>query len=526
MAAHRMLRVLALTIVLGCAMMACGTHGSNDASPPPPRPRATLTSPLTPSSVVSSPPTAGVACASLTTVAQPQSTYISAARIEATPTVPAHCRVKLTVAPAIKIIVSLPDAWNGKFQAVGGGGFVGSLPDVGPAIAAGYAAASTDTGHVGTEIDGHFVRNTDGSFNTGLAEDFAYRSNHEMTVKAKALVQAYYGRGPTYSYWNGCSTGGRQGLMEAQRFPNDYDGVLAAAPAINWDRFIPSDIWPQLVLHQSGNMLPSCKLDAVTAAAVNACDDVDGITDDVIEDPRRCTYDPHDLIGTRLDCGVFTTADADAVAKIWDGPRNRQGSFMWHGLERGAPLDALANQAGPFPITNDWIRFWVLENPDWDYRTATNADFETIFQRSHEKFNDLIGTDSPDLSAFRDRGGKLILWHGWNDQVIFPRGTIDYYDRVVATMGARQTNQFARLFMAPGVEHCIGGPGPDTIDAFDHLVTWVETNQAPTRIVASKLVGTSTTQTRPLCSYPQAARYTGRGSTDAAENFRCSKTTK
>jgi hypothetical protein len=365
-----------LTVVLACAIAACGTRGSNDIpSPPVSRTQTKLTPPpATPSAFVPSPPATGVACASLSRVAQPQSTYTSATEVEATRTVPAHCRVELTVAPAIKVVVALPQAWNGRFQAVGGGGFAGFLPDVGPAVAAGFAAASTDTGHVGTDLEGHFVRNADGSFNTGLAEDFAYRANHEMTVKAKSLVQAHYGRGPTYSYWNGCSTGGREGLMEAQRFPDDYDGVLAAAPAINWDRFIPAGMWPQLVMHQSGNLLPSCKLDAVAAAAVTSCDDVDGVMDGVIGDPRRCAYDPQDLVGTKLDCGVFTTADADVVAKIWEGPRSRQGSFMWDGLERGAPLDPLADRAGLFPIPNDWIRFWVLENPDWDYRTATHSD--------------------------------------------------------------------------------------------------------------------------------------------------------
>jgi hypothetical protein len=496
MVAHGSVAVVIL--LLACA--ACGAPGLDDRSSPPP---------------------AREDCASLTEVPLPQSTNVRATEVEAVGTVPAHCRVELTIKPAIQVVVALPQAWNGDFQAVGGGGFNGTVPDIGPAVAAGYAAAATDTGHLGSDLHGHFVRNPDGSFNTGLAEDFAYRANHEMTVRAKSLVDAHYGRSPRYSYWNGCSTGGREGLTEAQRFPDDYDGILAVAPAINWDRFIPAGLWPQLTMHQSGNLLPWCKLEAVTTAAVDECDDADGVMDGVIEDPRRCAYDPHDLVGTRLGCGEFTAADADVVAKVWEGPRSRHGDFMWHGLERGAPLVPLADAFRPFPILDDWIKFWVLEDPDWDYRTATHADFEAIFERSETKFHDLIGADNPDLSAFSDRGGKLIMWHGWNDQVIFPRGTIDYYDRVIATMGAQQVDQFGRLFMAPGVEHCAGGPGPDTIDAFAKLSNWVERGQAPTQLLASKVVAGQTVRTRPLCPYPAAARYGGRGSTDDATNFRC-----
>jgi hypothetical protein len=492
--------VRVLIVVLACATAACGSPGSDELPSP----------------------SAGSNCFSLTGVSQPQSTYTSATEVEATGTVPAHCRVELTIAPSIKVVVALPRAWNGNFQAVGGGGFNGTLPAIDLAVDAGYAAAATDTGHVGTDLEGHFVRNPDGSFNTGLAEDFAYRANHEMTVRAKSLIQTHYGRGPKYSYWNGCSTGGREGLMEAQRFPDDYDGVLAAAPAINMDRILPAMTWPQIAMHQSGNLLPWCKLDAVTTAAIHECDDLDGVMDGVIADPGRCAYDPHDLVGTTFACGAFTTKDADVIVKIWEGPRSSQGSFLWHGLERGAPLDVLADRTGLFPIPNDWIRFWVLENPDWDYRTTTYSDLEMIFERSEVKFRDLLGTDNPDLSAFRSRGGKLLMWHGWNDQLIFPRGTIDYYDRLVATMGAQQTRQFARLFMAPGVEHCGGGPGPDAIDAFDKLLKWVESGQAPTQVLASEVVAGRTVLTRPLCSYPQVARYTGRGSADDAENFRCS----
>jgi hypothetical protein len=451
---------------------------------------------------------------------------------------PVFCRVHLVVDPQINIEVWLPaDTWNGRFQAVGGGGYAGSISfsAMGGALRDGYATTSTDTGHDSTVTPGgSFALNPDNTLNWQLIEDFASRSLHEMTVKAKALIWAYYGAAPVYSYWNGCSTGGRQGLMEAQRFPDDYDGILSAAPAINWDRFIPAELWPQIVMQQEvGGAIPTCKFGTLNAAVVEACDALDGVEDGLLTDPRQCDFDPAVLecpVDAPPDCDCLTSDEVEAVRKIWEGPRTTDDDFLWYGLAPGAPLNFLAGSfpspSGPipfpFPIATDHLGLWVNQDPAWDWQTLDYEGFEEDFQESIDLFNDVIGTDNPDLSAFRDSGGKVIMWHGWLDQLIFPQGSIDYYERVVAQSDLLHTIKFARLFMAPGVFHCAGGPGPDTFDSFGALVEWVEHGKAPNRIVASRIDDGEATMTRPLCPYPRQAVYKGWGSTDVAESFVCS----
>ncbi|HEV2087829.1 MAG TPA: tannase/feruloyl esterase family alpha/beta hydrolase, partial [Cryptosporangiaceae bacterium] len=436
---------------------------------------------------------------------------------------PELCRVALTVDPQVNIEVWLPTTtWNERFQAVGGGGYAGSISYSGMAGAVrdGYATASTDTGHVGGT--GDFALNDDGTLNWQLIEDFAYRSLHQLTLKAKALIEAYYGQSEAFAYWNGCSTGGRQGLMEAQRFPDDYDGILAGAPAINWDRFHPAHLWPQLVMQEElGGPMDTCKLEAATAAAVEACDELDGVADGVLEDPRDCDYDPHDLVGDELECGTFTEADAEAIRKIWQGPQTTDGEQLWYGLPRGAPLTALAGSS-PFFVGLQHAVYWVNQDPSWDWTTLTYETYEDFFTRSYQKFNTVIGTDNPDLSGFRDSGGKVLIWHGWSDPLIFPQGTIDYYERVLDRMGGLdQVEEFARLFLAPGVGHCRGGVGPNPVDLFDELVEWVEDGDAPEALTASLVEDGEVVRTRPLCTYPDTARYTGKGSTDEAASFLC-----
>src|SRR5579863_7244709 len=238
----------------------------------------------------------------------------------------------------VKIWVAIPTAnWNGRFLGIGGGGFVGgSAAGVNPPLALGYASGSTDTGHTGGS--GSFALDANGRLNWQLIRDNAHVGIHEMTVTGKALTQAMYGAAPKYSYFNGCSTGGRQGLMEAQRYPQDYNGIVAGAPAINWSRFLPQELWGSVLENAVGDALPACKLAAATAAAIAACDGIDGVKDGVIEDPGRCTYDPKALIGTSAgECGMFTEADADVIRKLWEGPRREDGSFLWYGLARRGP---------------------------------------------------------------------------------------------------------------------------------------------------------------------------------------------
>jgi feruloyl esterase len=447
---------------------------------------------------------------------------------------PAACRVTATVThppagDAVKVFIGLPlKTWNGRFQGVGGGGFSGgNAAGLRQPLLGGYAAGSTDTGHEGGS--GSFALDANGRLNWHTIRDNAYLGIHEMTVTGKALVQEFYGKAPRYAYFNGCSTGGRQGLSEAQRFPADYDGILSGAPAINWPKLHVEQLWGHLVMLEAKHFVPQCKYDLAIDAAVQACDAADGVKDGVLEDPRACTLDPKTLVGKSAgSCGEFTAADADVISKIWGGPRRRDGSFLWYGLPRGAAF-ALSATGGtpltgrPFQITLDWFRYFLMQNPQWDWTTINHAMYEQLWDQSIEQYGAVFGTDNPDLSAFRDRGGKLILWHGWADPLIYAEGTIDYFTRVQAQMGGPQkTSTFARLFMAPGVGHCAGGPGPQPRQPFDALVNWVEHGRAPETLPAVRRDDTgAVTRSRPLCQYPLVARYRGKGSTDQAESFEC-----
>lgn len=440
---------------------------------------------------------------------------------------PAFCRVALTVAPQIHIEVWLPkESWNGRYRGEGGGGYAGTIAYAGLAtgIRAGYATASTDTGHAAS-VGGTFALNSDRTLNRQLIHDFAERSLHELAIKAKAVINAYYGSAPKYSYWNGCSTGGRQGLMAVQRFPEEYDGLVIGAPAINWDRFITAELWPQIVMRQEvGGAIADSKLKAVTTAAVAACDGSDGVMDGVINDPRKCTYDPASLACREGSdpATCLTAAEATAVRKIWDGPMSTKGGErLWFGLERGTALDALAG-GNPFPITTTHYQYWIRQDPTFDWTTLTEADIEPALRESQKKFAEVIGTDDPDLQRFRKRGGKMIIWQGEADQLIFPRGTVNYFNRVAAANGGASTvDGFARLFLAPGVAHCAGGAGPNPVGLFEAMVEWVEKGTAPETIKASRPLPDGGIRSRPLCAYPKTAQYTGVGSTDDAANFRC-----
>jgi hypothetical protein len=311
--------------------------------------------------------------------------------------------------------------------------------------------------------------------------------------------------------------------MLAQRFPDGYDGILAGAPAINWDRFHPAHLWPQLVrLQEVGGPIANCKYDAVTAAAVAHCDSQDGVVDGILDDPRRCDFDPHTMVGADLGaCGALTEAEADAIALMWDGPRDGDSDRLWYGLTIGTPMGALAGPS-PFFIGLQHAQLWVNQDPTWDWQTLTYETYPDFFGTSVEKFNDVIGTDDPDLSAFRDSGGRVLMWHGWADPLIFPEGTVDYYDRVIDRFHSTQQVQgFARLFMAPGVGHCGGGAGPNQFDMFGALVAWVEQGDAPDRIMATRAEGGAVVRTRPLCAYPFVPRFDGKGDPSSASSFEC-----
>lgn len=475
-------------------------------------------------------------CAGLTSVRLANTTIVSATEVAGTETVPAHCAVAAVVTnpPAndqIRVGIWLPlQNWNRRFQGLGGGGFSGGSPTTVPAgaLQAGYVAAATDAGHTGGS--GSFALNPDGTLNWQLIADFGYLGIHQMTVTAKALTTRFYGTSSFRSYFNGCSTGGRQGLMEAQRYPQDYDGIAAGSPAINWTKFHPAQLWGQLQMRLAGNVVPTCKLATATQAAVAACDPRDGVTDSVIGDWQGCRFDARTLIGTVTECGTITAADADLINTMWQGPRDVDGQFLWYGLERGANLQALNNSTGgvgqPFGIGLQWFQYWLLQNPNWDWQTMTYEQYLLLFQQSVLQYQAVIATDDPDLSGFRDAGGKVVFWHGSADQLIFFRGTVDYYQRLAETMGGQErTSRFARFFVAPGVAHCGGGAGAAPSDLLDSVVRWVEQGKAPTQLTGRRTDATGTVVlSRPICQYPQVARYKGHGSTTDAKNFFCANT--
>jgi len=427
----------------------------------------------------------------------------------------------------VKVWIGLPlTNWNGRFQGTGGGGFVGGNPGGLRGLAArGFAGGATDTGHEGGS--GSFALDSSGRQNWQGIIDNAYLGIHEMTVAGKAMTKAFYGKPPRYSYFVGGSTGGRQGLMEAQRFPEDYDGIVSACPAINWHRFVPASLWPQVLMNSMSNFVSKAKLDAATAAAVAAGDADDGVKDGVIDDPFRCAYDPQALVGSKVGDETFTAADADVIRKIWQGPRRQDGGFMWHGLERGADMFPYAGTTGsplkgrPFSIALDYWIYYLAQDAKWDWTTLTYAGFEQLWTKSVEQYGAVIGTDNPDLSRFRDHGGKIIIYHGLADQLIPAAGTIDYYKRVQQRMGGEQkTADFARLFLVPGVDHGFRGAGAAPSGVNEAILHWVEEGKAPDKLLAEKRDASGKViRTRPLFPYPQVAKFKGSGNPDDAENF-------
>jgi feruloyl esterase len=435
---------------------------------------------------------------------------------------PEFCRVAATLRPSadsdIKIEVWMPSSgWNGKFQAVGNGGWAGTINyrDMAAALARGYATASTDTGH----------STPGGAFVLGHPEkyvDYAYRAVREMTLKAKAIIAAYYGSGPRLSYWNGCSTGGRQGLIEAQRYPDDYDGIIAGAQANPRTRLTALHLARvQATLIDPATFIPPSKYPVIHQAVLTACDALDGVKDGLINDPTRCHFDPKVLACTAgPDC--LTGTQVETVRKLMSPLKDsRTGAEIFPGWEPGAELGWGAVIAGPEPtaLTLDHYRYVVFADPKWDWRTFV---LERDLTRAEAVDKGTIDAVDPNLGSFTKHGGKLLMYHGWSDQLAPPRASVNYYTSVVSAMGgSAKTSDWVRLFMAPGMGHCGGGEGPNTFDMISALEDWVERGRAPDQIVASTVKDGKVVRSRPLCPYPQVAIYTGRGSTDEAVSFVC-----
>jgi feruloyl esterase len=434
-------------------------------------------------------------------------------------TLPEFCRVAATLSPSsdsdIKVEFWLPTSgWNRKLQVVGNGGWAGviSYSALAEAVRGGYAAASTDAGH----------STPGGAFVAGHPEkliDFSWRSEHEMTVKAKAIVEAFYGGAARRSYWNGCSTGGRQALKEAQMFPDDFDGIIAGAPG----QRTAMGLWiAHALLKAPPSHVPPSKFPLIHQAALAACDAADGLKDGLIADPTRCKFDPGVLLckdGDGADC--LTAPQVEAVRKTYGPGRNpRTGRALFGSLAPGSELGwSVMGGAEPYAPILDQAKYVTFANdPNWDWRTF---DFDKDNDRFERPEYLIMNATDPHLEKFVGHGGKLLMYHGWADQNVSPYNTVQYFKTVQDVMGAAKTDASVRLFMAPGMAHCSGGEGPNAFDKVGPLDRWVEEGKAPESLIAAHSTGGKVDRTRPLCAYPKVAVYKGTGSIDEAANFTC-----
>lgn len=437
--------------------------------------------------------------------------------------------------------------WNGRFVATGGSAWAAGVGQyaLAPVVAQDFVAAATDAGVSGELLSpGLWALDAKGKVNYNLLTNFASRSIHDMAIVAKAVTGAFYGMQPTYSYWSGCSTGGRQGLVAAQEYPDDFDGILAGAPAISWDKYVVAEQWPQVVMKEANYFPSHCELDAVTQAAIAACDDLDGVKDGVISNLAACRFDPFTVVGQRSQCEdgqevVISRTTASIVQKIWAGPKDAHGKQLWDGLTMGAPLTDLADTApvssgtsgplkgAPFFVSDTWIRYYLKTDPNFNTSTIDSAKLTKLFSESIRKYSDIIGSDDPDLSGLKRSGGKLLVWQGGSDPLIFPQGTTRYRERVEKRMGgsAEDVDGFFRLFFAPGVDHCGQGTtiGAIPSDPFGALMSWVEDGRAPDTLPASTPEKAKIQFSRNICRYPLVSKYRGLGDPNSAENFDCVK---
>jgi feruloyl esterase len=471
-------------------------------------------------------------CESLKSLSIPQVTITTAEFIPAGPQktgrgtqggtqLPAHCRVAATLTPSadshIEMELWMPaENWNGKFLALGNGGWAGNIETaaVAAGLSRGYAAASNDTGHKGGNA----------SFVVGHPEkviDFGYRSMHEMAVQSKTIIEAYYKRRPQLSYYQGCSTGGRQGLMEAQRYPEDFDAIIAGAPVNNQIHLNTQSVARQVeVLKEPSRLIPQNKMTLFANAVVASCDEQDGVKDNIISNPQVCKFDPKTLMckaGDAPDC--LTAAQVETAKRAWGPVKTKAGEMVYPGSSPGFESGYRMPEPGsPInPLYTDTPRYLAHQDPNWD---PMSFDLDADLALAMKNAGFIEATD-PNLAKFKARGGKLLLYHGWADPGPAPENTINYVSAVTKKLRGNQED-WMRLFLMPGMGHCRGGIGPDQADFLGAMERWRESGEAPSRVVASRAPGNGrTAMTRPLCPYPQVAKYTGTGSTDDAKNFEC-----
>ena len=445
---------------------------------------------------------------------------------------PAFCEVHATISAVpgshIGAVYRLPVNWNGKVLGIGGGGFAGnlSLTAAAEGLSRGYAVIQNDMGHATTgALDPKFAIKAPGQPNVEAIVDFGHRATHVATDVGKRLVSSFYGRAPQHAYWQGCSTGGRQGLAEMQRYPADYDGVIAGAPVYT-PLVYSNAILRVQTFHRKpeSNLLPE-QVPIVQKHVLAACDAGDGVADGILTDPRSCTWDPGELAckgSPSADC--LTQAQVETVRRVYQGVKTKDGQFAAMPLMRGGESDWVNRMVGtkeqPLGLNSvlgaPFMSYIVKNDPAYDLMTF---DPERDMHALSSGLAAEVHQQNPDISAFINRGGKLLLWHGFNDPGPSPLSTIDYYARVREKVPAARDSM--RLFLAPGVLHCGGGAGPDRFDALTAMERWVEQGMPPASMIASKA---NSPISRPLCPYPQTARYKGSGDTNDAANFACAGT--
>ncbi len=458
----------------------------------------------------------------------------AASAIHIAPLATAACRVKAHLVPVptsdINVEVWLPESWNGKLVGTGGGGFSGGLDSatvlLRPLVDKGYVGAATDVGHPASD-------GAQWAYKQPVKlVDWAHRGNHVTAVFAKALIAAYYGTPARRAYFQGCSNGGRDALMEASRYPKDYDGIIAGAPAAAWTRIMSEFAWnTRAVAGPPHADLSPHTLKRVSDAVLAHCDTLDGVKDGLLEDPRACRFDPAELqckSAEAHDC--LSASQVTALRAIYAGPHTRDGRQISAGMSLGGEEVEWAPwitdpKSRHRQFATEFFRWMVYGDETW---SLDHFDLERDYATAASRMGPILDADNPDLKVFMRHGGKLILYHGWADAALPPGNTIAYYQALTKRDGASAAQ--SRLFMAPGMAHCFGGAGPSQFDMLDALDAWFETGTAPERVVATQpenpllaLAGlpTKTVRTRPLCAWPQRAHWNGSGSADEAANFSC-----
>ncbi|KFY36320.1 hypothetical protein V494_05116 [Pseudogymnoascus sp. VKM F-4513 (FW-928)] len=448
----------------------------------------------------------------------------------------------------INVAAWLPvNTWNERLQAVGGGGWVAGGPNfflsttsMAGAIGSGYATITTDAG-LGAENDASsWALLSPGNVNLYNLQNLASVSLIDEAIIGKSLINDFYGKSPKYSYWSGCSQGGRQGLMLAQRYPGVYDGIAAGAPANNWNAFITGVFWPQLVMNLAGEYPHGCALDELTAAAISACDGLDGVVDGLVSNIKDCHFDPFTLVGTEFNCSTTGTnmkisrIAAEVANSTWTGPRTADGRFLWYGLNIGADLSGSLTTQGiamttcnangtcegaPSGLGTQWISLFIEMNPDFNPANMTHAQFDEIVHAGYQQYHSIIETDDADLSGFKAAGGKMMTYHGLSDQIIPASGTEHYYKEV--TNLDPNVHDFYRYFEVPGLQHCANGNGGQPTTVFDALVAWVEDGISPESLAVKPKNGNGKVIDRILCPYPSVATYDGVSDPETADGFSC-----